>query len=53
MSKFKVVEEGGRYTSSIIHGEKELDWMLQAVDYSLANAQYTGALECVLKKSNK
>lgn len=53
MSKFKVVGGGGRYTSSIIHEEKELDWMLQAVDNSLANAQYTGALECVLKKSNK
>ena len=53
MAEFKVVGGGGRYTSSTMHGKRELDWMLEAVDISLDNAQYTGALNSILEKSSK
>ena len=53
MAEFKVVGGGGRYTSSTMHGKRELDWMLEAVDLSLDNAQYTGVLNSILEKSSK
>ena len=53
MSGFKVVGGGGRYTSSTMHGKKELDWMLDAVEHSLDNARTTGSLNKMLEESMK
>jgi len=53
MSEFKVVGGGGRYTSSTMHGKKELDWMLDAVELSLDNARITGELNKILEESIK
>ena len=51
MYKFKVVGGGGRYTCSIMHGEKELDWMLSAVSSTLDNARSTGVLNRIIEGS--
>lgn len=53
MSGFKVVGGGGRYTSSTMHGKKELNWMLDAVEHSLDNARITGSLNKMLEESMK
>ena len=50
MLKRKVVGGGGRYTSSIMHEKKELDWMLDAVELTIDNARTTGALNRIIEE---